>query len=88
MAVFRRWLAAEQDGRRDEQFATDCVLDLTLGHQCVEAPLVVVPVALALLVLIQKLLSGREQRLVNVVRLAYLTKKVREIVPFRETGEL
>lgn len=88
MAVFRRWLTAEQHSRRVEQFATDSVFHLTLRHQRIEAPLIVRPVTLALLVLIQKLLSGREQRLVNVVRLAYLTKKVREIVPFRETGEL
>lgn len=88
VAMLRRRLTAEQDGRYPEEVATDGLLDLALNHQGSEPLLVVCPAALTLLEVVQKLLRGREQWLVQILRLADLAEKVCQVVLFREPCEL
>ena len=88
VAVVGSGFATEQHGRHGKKVGADALLDLALGHERQEAPLVVFPASPALLIGIEQLLRGGEQRLVEVFGAAELAEEVREVVALGETGKL
>lgn len=88
MTVLGGGLAAEQHGGDVEEAAVEPFFDFALAHEGQEAPLVLLPIALALPVLIKKVLRGGEQWLVQVVGGAQLAQEVGEVVALGEAGEL
>ncbi len=88
VTMLGRRFAAKQDRPAGEKARGDSLFDFSFGHQRQELSLVITPVALFLLVGVQHVLSGREQRLVNVIGAAEFTQKKFEIVPFGESRQL
>src|SRR5579862_7324795 len=88
VAVLRRRLTAQQHRRHSEEAPVDALLHAPLGQQRQKAALVRLPTAVALLVGVEELRRGREQRLMVVVRIADRAQKVHQVVALGEPREL
>ena len=88
MAMLRRGFAAKQHGRHAKEAAIDPIFDAPLGHQRKKTLLVVGPGSFFLLVGVQQLLRGRQERLMDVVGGTDLLKKELQVVALAEAGEL
>jgi hypothetical protein len=88
VAMFRRFFAAQQNRGDLEQRPVHVALDFALAHQRQETALVFFPSASALLVAVEHLLGGGEQRLVYIFRFADLAEKELQIVFLGEAGQL
>jgi len=88
MAAVRLGLAAQQNGGKLKQRTIQLRLDLACPQQLKEALLVRRPIAAAFPVLVEHLLLGCEQRLVEVVGAAQLPQKEWQILLLGEAGEL
>ena len=87
VAVVRFVLAAQEAAFRDD-LSRDRFLDAAFAHQLAEADLVGLPVAVALLVVVEDVLRGGEFRDVDVLHAADLAEKVGQIVSLGKAGEL
>lgn len=72
VAMLGRGLATQQHRRNIEQSRADAVFDMALLHQRKESLRILLPTAFLLFVLVEHLLSRREQRLVDILRAAEL----------------
>src|SRR5581483_2805925 len=88
VALVRLVLAAQERGGHREERARDALLHLALRHESEEAALVVRPRGALLLVGIEELLRGRQERLVDVLGAADLAQEVAQVVLLREPGQL
>jgi len=88
MAVLGRRLATQQYSRCREQGSVDVLIHLALVHEPQEVAGIVVPACAVFLVISQNLLSGGEQRFMEIVRAAYLFQEEWEVGAFGENCEL
>src|SRR5690242_17431204 len=88
MALGWRRLAAKKDSLRPEERAINRVFNAATSHQLKEVVFVLAPRAATLLVAIEHVLRGSQNRLVSVARPADLGKKIGEIVSLSETCKL
>src|SRR5439155_20679122 len=88
VAAVRFRLAAQQNSGPVEQALVERVLDAALLHQPQELLLVILPASLALLVVVQNGLSGREPRLMHVFGAANFLEEEAQVLFLRKARQL
>src|SRR5882762_7037363 len=88
MAAVRFRLAAQKNSGPIQQIAAEGMLDAALLHQPQESRLVLLPASLALLVIVEKRLRGRQKRLMDVFGAADCFEEEAQVFFLRKTGQL
>src|SRR6266516_5973604 len=88
MTHLRGGFAAKQHSGRGEERAVELVADVALPHEIQEARFVLRPRSFVLLVVVQHLLGGRQQRLVDILRATDFAEEITQVLAFRKSRQL
>lgn len=88
MAALRRSLAAQEDRSAVEGRSRQHRLDPALGHEREKASLVGLPVAVALLEVVEEPAIGRQERFVRVLGAHEPREEERQVARLREARQL